>query len=227
MLQMLPFLPKEPFSLQVNKSQVHNLFTKKIIPTFARNIRKTMSDTAMKDTNKQFDEVVAQCREMFIYKMKDYGPNWRILRPETLTDQILIKAKRIRTLEINGESKVGEGIWPEFIGIVNYGIISLIQLANGYSDDIDINNEQALELYDMYVANTKALMTAKNTDYGEAWRMMRVSSYTDLILSKLQRIKKIESNGGKTIVSEGIDANIQDIINYSVFALIRHNEGEV
>lgn len=181
----------------------------------------------MKDTKKQFDEVVTQCREMFIFKMKDYGPNWRILRPETLTDQILIKAKRIRTLEINGESKVGEGIWPEFIGIVNYGIIALIQLANGYSDDIDISNDQALKLYDLFVANTKALMTAKNTDYGEAWRMMRVSSYTDLILSKLQRIKKIESNGGKTIVSEGIDANIQDIINYSVFALIRHNEGEV
>ncbi len=186
-----------------------------------------MSDNSMKNTSIQFDEVVRQCREMFVYKMKDYGPNWRILRPETLTDQILIKAKRIRTLEINGESKVGEGIWPEFVGMVNYGIIALIQLANGYSDDIDIGNERALELYDQYIALTKELMTAKNTDYGEAWRMMRVSSYTDLILSKLQRIKKIESNGGKTIVSEGIDANIQDIINYSIFALIRHNEGEV
>lgn len=180
----------------------------------------------MLDTNKQYDEVVAQCREMFIYKMRDYGPNWRILRPETLTDQILIKAKRIRTLEINGESKVGEGIWPEYVGIINYGVIALIQLELGFSDDIDMTSDRALELYDHYIARTKTLMIAKNTDYGEAWRLMRVQSYTDMILSKLERIKSIEDNDGKTLVSEGIDANIQDIINYSVFALIKHNEGE-
>lgn len=180
----------------------------------------------MSNTNTQYDEVIAQCREMFIYKMGDYGPNWRILRPETLTDQILIKAKRIRTLEINGESKVGEDIWPEFIGIINYGIMALIQLEMGYADDVDISRDKALELYDQHIESTKILMIAKNTDYGEAWRLMRVQSYTDLILSKLQRIKAIENNGGKTLVSEGIDANIQDIINYSVFALIKHNEGE-
>lgn len=178
----------------------------------------------MANTDKQYDEVIAQCREMFIYKMKDYGPNWRILRPETLTDQILIKAKRIRTLEINGESKVGEDIWPEYVGIINYGVIALIQLELGYCDDIDINRERALELYDHYISATKNLMIAKNTDYGEAWRLMRTESYTDMILSKLQRIKSIENNGGKTLVSEGIDANIQDMINYSVFALIKHNE---
>ncbi len=179
----------------------------------------------MSNTNKQYDEVIAQCREMFVYKMGDYGPNWRILRPETLTDQILIKAKRIRTLEINGESKVGEDIWPEYVGIINYGIIELIQLKFGYSDEIDMSREQALELYDKYIAETKTLMIAKNTDYGEAWRLMRVQSYTDMILSKLERIKSIEDNDGKTLVSEGIDANIQDLINYSVFALIKHNEG--
>ena len=178
----------------------------------------------MANTDKQYDEVIARCREMFIFKMRDYGPNWRILRPETLTDQILIKAKRIRTLEINGESKVGEDIWPEYVGIINYGVIALIQLELGYCDDIDISRERALELYDHYISATKTLMIAKNTDYGEAWRLMRTESYTDMILSKLQRIKSIENNGGKTLVSEGIDANIQDMINYSVFALIKHNE---
>ena len=180
----------------------------------------------MADTNKQFDEVIAKCREVFIYKMKDYGPSWRILRPETLTDQILIKAQRIRTIEINGETKVGEDIWPEFMGIINYGIIALIQMEYGFGQDIDMSREKALDLYDRYIQDTKTLMIAKNTDYGEAWRLMRVHSYTDLILSKLQRIKAIENNGGKTLVSEGIDANIQDIINYSVFALIKHAEGE-
>lgn len=180
----------------------------------------------MSDTNKQYDKVIAQCREMFIHKMGDYGPNWRILRPETLTDQILIKAKRIRTLEINGESKVGEGIWPEYVGIINYGVIALIQLELGFSDDIDMTKERALDLYDNYISKTKTLMIAKNTDYGEAWRLMRVQSYTDMILSKLERIKSIEDNDGKTLVSEGIDANIQDLINYAVFALIKHNEGK-
>ncbi len=178
----------------------------------------------MPDTNKQYDEVITQCRKMFISKMGDYGPNWRILRPQTLTDQILIKAKRIRTIEINGESKVGEDIWPEFVGIINYGIMELIQLEKGYSEEVDMTREQVTQLYDHFINETKNLMIAKNTDYGEAWRMMRNQSYTDMILSKLQRIKEIENNGGKTLVSEGIDANIQDISNYAAFALIKHNE---
>ena len=179
----------------------------------------------MHDTNKQYDEVIGQCRELFINKMKDYGPSWRILRPRSVTDQIFIKAKRIRTLELNGESLVGEDIWPEFIGIINYGIIGLIQLRLGYSDVVDISNERALELYDQLIQATKDLMIAKNTDYGEAWRDMRVSSYTDLILTKIQRTKEIENHNGATLVSEGIDANYQDMINDSVCALIKYNEG--
>ena len=179
------------------------------------------------ETSKQYDEVIAQCRELFINKMKDYGPSWRILRPRSVTDQIFIKAKRIRTLELNGETKVGEGIWPEFIGIINYGIIGLIQLQLGYSDTVDITAERALELYDQLIHETKDLMIAKNTDYGEAWRDMRISSYTDLILTKIQRTKEIENHGGTTLVSEGIDANYQDMINYSVFALIKHSESSV
>lgn len=180
----------------------------------------------MHDTSKQYDEAIASCRELFINKMKDYGPSWRILRPRSVTDQIFIKAKRIRTLELNGESKVGEGIWPEFIGIINYGIIGLIQLNLGYTDTIDITAEQALELYDKYINETKRLMIAKNTDYGEAWRDMRISSYTDLILTKIQRTKEIENHDGATLVSEGIDANYQDMINYSVFALIKLGENQ-
>ena len=164
------------------------------------------------------------CRRLFINKMSDYGPSWRILRPESVTDQIFIKAKRIRTLQINGTSAVGEGIWPEFIGIVNYATRGLIQLELGYADVVDISAEKALELYDKHVAATKALMMAKNTDYGEAWRDMRVSSYVDLILAKVQRTKEIENHHGETLVSEGIDANYQDMINYAVFALIKHNE---
>jgi len=179
----------------------------------------------MHNTSKQYDEAIAQCRELFINKMKDYGPSWRILRPRSVTDQIFIKAKRIRTLELNGETKVGEGIWPEFIGIINYGIIGLIQLRLGYSDTVDITAQQALELYDKYINDTKNLMIVKNTDYGEAWRDMRISSYTDLILTKIQRTKEIENHNGETLVSEGIDANYQDMINYSVFALIKHSEG--
>ena len=181
----------------------------------------------MQNTSKQYDEAIAQCRELFINKMKDYGPSWRILRPSSVTDQIFIKAKRIRTLELNGETKVGEGIWPEFVGIINYGIIGLIQLRLGYTDIVDITATEALELYDKYIADTKDLMIAKNTDYGEAWRDMRISSYTDLILTKSQRTKEIENHGGATLVSEGIDANYQDMINYSVFALIKHNEEEM
>lgn len=178
----------------------------------------------MQQTSKQYDQVIEQCRQLFVNKMKDYGPSWRILRPRSVTDQIFIKAKRIRTLEISQTSMVGEDMWPEFIGIINYGIIGLIQLNLGFSDVVDIDKERALQLYDKYIAETKQLMIAKNTDYGEAWRDMRVSSYTDLILTKIQRTKEIENHNGETLVSEGIDANYQDMINYAVFALIKHNE---
>lgn len=180
----------------------------------------------MSETNRQFDEVIAICREMFEKKSSDYGPTWRILRPESVTDQLLIKANRIRSLEIKKESKVGEGIFPEFIGIVNYGIMGLIQLELGYADTVDISREEALQLFDKHIAATKGLMYAKNHDYDEAWRSMRVSSYTDLILAKLFRIKEMENNEGKTIASEGIDANYMDIINYALFGLIKLHFGE-
>ena len=159
----------------------------------------------MQDTKQQFEKVISICRDLFEKKLKDYGPSWRIMRPTSLTDQIFIKANRIRSLEIKGVSMVNEGIRPEFIGIVNYGIIGLIQLAKGFSDTTDITNEEALELYDKYMTETKELMYAKNHDYDEAWRSMRISSYTDLILMKLYRTKQIESHDGKTLVSEGID----------------------
>ena len=180
----------------------------------------------MNKTSKQYDAVIARCRDLFIKKMSDYGPSWRILRPQSVTDQIFIKAKRIRTLEEAGESKVGEDIWPEFVGIINYGVMGLVQLERGYSDNVDMTAQEALQLYDSHIKATKELMLAKNADYGEAWRDMRISSYTDLILAKIQRTKEIENNNGCTLVSEGIDANYQDMINYSVFALIKHDEEE-
>ena len=179
----------------------------------------------MPDTSKQYDEVMAQCRELFVRKMADYGPSWRINQPSTITDQIFINAKRIRTILINGKSAVDEDIYSEYVGIINYGIIGMIQLDYGFSDTIDMTAERALELYDHYAALTKDLMMAKNTDYGEAWRDMRCRSYVDFILSKVQRAKSIENHGGKTQVSEGIAANYQDMINYAIFAMIRHNEG--
>ncbi len=180
----------------------------------------------MQDTKQQFEKVISICRDLFEKKLKDYGPSWRIMRPTSLTDQIFIKANRIRSLEIKGVSMVNEGIRPEFIGIVNYGIIGLIQLANGFSDTTDITNEEALELYDKYMTETKELMYAKNHDYDEAWRSMRISSYTDLILMKLYRTKQIESHDGKTLVSEGIDANYMDMVNYALFGLIKLEFGE-
>ena len=173
------------------------------------------------NTNQQFDTVIAICREIFEKKLKDYGSSWRIMRPESITDQIFIKANRIRSLEIKGSSKVGEGIRPEFIAIVNYGVIGLIQLQLGFADTTDIDNEKALELYDKHINSTKELMYAKNHDYGEAWRGMRISSYTDLILTKIYRTKQIEKNDGQTLISEGIDANYMDMINYALFGLIK------
>ncbi len=180
----------------------------------------------MANTVQEYDQVAARCRALFVDKMKDYGPSWRILRPASVTDQLFIKAKRIRTLEITGESRVGDDVWGEFIAIVNYGIIGIIQLELGFSDDIDISADEALKLYDKHFGETKRLMLAKNADYGEAWRGMRVNSYTDLILTKLERTKEIENHGGHTLVSEGIAANYQDMVNYAVFALIKHDNGE-
>lgn len=175
----------------------------------------------MADTKQQFEHVIAICRTLFAKKLKDYGASWRILRPQSVTDQILIKAKRIRSIEEKGVSLIDEGITPEFIGIVNYGIIGLIQLELGFSDQVDMSEDQAIALYDKHMKVTKELMYAKNHDYDEAWRSMRISSYTDLILTKIYRTKQIEENKGKTIVSEGVDANYMDMINYSLFGLIK------
>lgn len=180
----------------------------------------------MADTKQQFEQVIAQCRELFSNKLKDYGSSWRIMRPQSVTDQIFIKANRIRSLETKGISMVNEGIKPEFIAIVNYGIIGLIQLAKGFAGTTDMTNEVVLDLYDQYMTETKELMYAKNHDYDEAWRSMRISSYTDLILMKIYRTKQIESHNGKTIVSEGIDANYMDMINYALFGLIKLEFGD-
>ena len=178
----------------------------------------------MQNTSKQYDAVIATCRELFINKMSDYGSAWRILRLPSLTDQIFIKAQRIRGLQQNEVQKVDEGQEPEFIGIINYCIMALIQIDKGVVEQPDLGVEEATKLYDEKLAETKQLMLDKNHDYGEAWRDMRVSSLTDLILQKLLRVKQIEDNSGKTIVSEGIDANYQDMINYAVFSLIHLSE---
>ncbi|MDR1624730.1 MAG: DUF1599 domain-containing protein [Tannerellaceae bacterium] len=175
----------------------------------------------MEDTKAQFEEVITQCRELFENKLKDYNPSWRIMRPESVTDQLLIKAHRIRSLELKGAGMIDEGIKPEFMAIVNYGVIGLIQLESGFAGTPDITPEKALSLYDKHMTATKELMYAKNHDYDEAWRRMKVSSYTDLILMKLYRVKQIESRGGKTIASEGVDANYMDMINYALFGLIK------
>ena len=180
----------------------------------------------MKDTKQQFEHVISICRDVFSKKLHDYGAAWRIMRPSSITDQIFIKANRIRSLEVKGVSMINEGIRPEFIGIVNYGIIGLIQLELGYAEKEDINEQQALELYDKYAKNALELMLAKNHDYDEAWRSMRITSYTDLILMKIYRTKQIEELNGKTLISEGIDANYMDMINYALFGLIKLEYGE-
>ncbi|MBL7471579.1 DUF1599 domain-containing protein [Robertkochia sediminum] len=174
----------------------------------------------MHDTSKQYDAVVSRCRELYTKKMQDYGSAWRILRLPSLTDQIFIKAQRIRSLQENTERKVDEGEVSEFIGIINYSVMALIQMEKGVAKEPDLDVDEAVALYDEMVSRTKKLMEDKNHDYGEAWRDMRVSSLTDLILQKLLRVKQIEDNKGKTLVSEGIDANYQDMINYAIFALI-------
>ena len=172
-------------------------------------------------TDQQFEQIINMCREIFEKKMKDYGTAWRILRPSSMTDQIFIKAQRIRSLETKGVSKVEEGIRPEFIGIVNYAVMALIQLEKGTSENPDMPADETLELYLKHLYAAKSLMDNKNHDYDEAWRSMRISSMTDLILMKLYRTKQIEDNDGKTLISEGVEANYMDMINYAIFALIK------
>ncbi|MBO5187348.1 MAG: DUF1599 domain-containing protein [Prevotella sp.] len=176
------------------------------------------------NTDRQFEQVIDECRSLFGKKLHDYGASWRILRPSSLTDQLFIKAKRIRSLEIKKVSKVGDGIRPEFIALINYGIIGLIQLEKGFSDTVDMTPDEAMALYDRHAGEALELMKRKNHDYDEAWRSMRVSSYTDFILTKIERVKEIENIDGDTMVSEGIDANYMDIINYAVFGAIKLNE---
>lgn len=178
-------------------------------------------------TSLQYDKAVTRCKDIYIAKMKDYGTAWRILRSTSLTDQIQIKANRIRSIEQKGEQKVMEGVDSEFIGIINYSLMALIQIELGENDETELDYQKAVGLYDGKISEVKKLMLDKNHDYGEAWRDMRVSSMTDLILMKLLRIKQIEDNHGNTLISEGVDANYQDIINYAVFALIKLDEAKL
>jgi hypothetical protein len=180
----------------------------------------------MQKTSQQYDKITTECKALFVDKMSDYGSAWRILRLPSLTDQIFIKAQRIRQLQENNVRKVDEDEIPEFIGIINYSVMALIQIEKGIVEKPDMAVKEASDLYDKHMAETKLLMENKNHDYGEAWREMRVSSLTDLILQKLLRVKQIENNKGKTIVSEGIDANYQDMINYAIFALILMSENQ-
>lgn len=178
------------------------------------------------ETEKQFKETLEGCRTLFAKKLHDYNASWRMLRPSSLTDQLLIKARRIRSIEVKGKAMVEDDIRSEFVALINYGIVGLIQLEKGFADSVDITNDDALALYDKYASEALQLMLRKNHDYDEAWRMMRVSSYTDFILTKIERVKEIENLGGGTLVSEGIDANYMDIINYSVFGVIKLTYGE-
>ena len=182
-------------------------------------INKRGMEKDLKKTEREFRDVLKECRAIFEKKLHDYGASWRILRPTALTDQLFIKAKRIRSLEMKQVSMVGEGI-----RLINYGIVGLIQLEKGFVDTVDMMPADALTLYDYWAESTLQLMLKKNHDYDEAWRSMRVSSYTDLILTKIQRIKEIEDLQGQTLISEGIDANYMDIINYAVFGAIKMGE---
>ncbi len=178
------------------------------------------------NTEEQFRQAMAECRSLFEKKLHDYHASWRMLRPSSLTDQLLIKARRIRSIEVKGKAMVEDDTRSEFVALINYGIVGLIQLELGFADTVDIDNTQAMQLYDKYAAQALQLMMRKNHDYNEAWRMMRVSSYTDFILTKIERVKEIENLDGGTLVSEGIDANYMDIINYSVFGVIKLTHGE-
>ena len=178
----------------------------------------------MEKTSKQFDQIISECRELFRKKLTDYGASFRVLRTPSLTDQLLIKVRSLRNFQISRTSKVGESEEENFIAIVNYSIIGLIQLEKGFTDDFNQDKEEILDLYDGFAAEAKALMDKKNHDYGEAWRDMRISSITDLIYQKVLRTKQIEDNAGATLVSEGIDANYLDMLNYAVFCLIKFSE---
>jgi hypothetical protein len=204
-------------------SRKKNYFCANIVSqdrTPVKNFENKYSTIIMKNTSQEYDAKITICRDLFVKKMKDYGSAWRILRLPSLTDQIYIKAQRIRGLQENKVRKIEEDEQAEFIGIINYSIMALIQFELGVAEQPDLDVTKAAALYDAKVATTKSLMENKNHDYGEAWREMRVNSLTDLILQKLLRVKQIEDNKGKTIVSEGIEANYQDMINYAVFALI-------
>jgi len=179
----------------------------------------------MNTTILEYDSIIKKCEDIFAKKMKDYGSAWRILRISSLTDQIFIKAQRIRSIESKGVQKIDEGVFNEFIGIVNYSVIGLIQIDLGVSEQPeDLSYDKVINMFKTHVLTSKELMIDKNHDYGEAWRDMRVSSLTDLILQKLLRVKQIEDNNGSTLISEGIDANYLDMLNYAVFALIKLNK---
>lgn len=178
------------------------------------------------NTEQQFKEVMQECRSLFEKKLHDYNASWRMLRPSSLTDQLLIKARRIRSIEVKGKALVEDSTRSEFVALINYGIVGLIQLEKGFADSVDMTNDEAMQLYDKYQHEALQLMLRKNHDYNEAWRMMRVSSYTDFVLTKIERVKEIENLNGGTLVSEGIDANYMDIINYSVFGVIKLTYGE-
>ena len=180
----------------------------------------------MNSTSEQYDNVIASCRKIFLLKMKDYGPTWRIMRPASVTDQLFIKAKRIRQIEMTGENLIGDSIKSELMAIVNYSAMAVIQVRDGFADHVDWTSAKADERYQSVISETKNLMMAKNHDYDEAWRDMRGTSLTDIILTKINRIKNIEDNNGLTQVSEGVEGNYQDIINYAVFGLIKISEYE-
>jgi hypothetical protein len=178
----------------------------------------------MNKTSTEFDNAIKTCREVFIKKHKDYGTSWRIMRVSSILDQILIKATRIRTIEENGMMKVNEGIEPEYMGIINYCVMGLIQIELKNETEIELSGERVATLYDKYIKACKDLMMEKNYDYGEVWRNMQVSTFTDMLLMRIHRMRQILENDGKTIMSEGIDSNLMDMVNYSVFALIRMKE---
>tara|TARA_B100001939_G_scaffold250270_1_gene217234 strand:- start:824 stop:1480 length:657 start_codon:yes stop_codon:yes gene_type:complete len=216
---------KIPITIGVEKSieLLISFFTFDIIITLY--LMSTKTDSTMNETILEYDSIIKKCEDIFAKKMKDYGSAWRILRISSLTDQIFIKAQRIRSIESKGIQKIDEGVINEFIGIVNYSVIGLIQIDLGVSEQPeDLEFEKVMNMFNKHVLSSKDLMVNKNHDYGEAWRDMRVSSLTDLILQKLLRVKQIEDNNGSTIISEGIDANYLDMLNYAVFALIKLNK---
>ena len=181
----------------------------------------------MQKTSQQFDEILKHCQDLFTKKLQDYGPAFRVLRASSITDQLFIKASRIRTLQMTDDKKVDESEEDEFVAIVNYSIIGLMQLENGFADDVNEDKQLIIRWYEKFAAEAKTLMENKNHDYGEAWRDMRISSITDLIYQKILRTKQIEDNEGKTLVSEGISANYFDMLNYAVFCLIKFKEGSL